>query len=132
MAGYVGKDLYLAFAGTVLDTDFRTFSPSEEIGLVDQSAGADTGSTWLTTLVTGTAGFAIVIQAADTTTWGAIVPGTEGTLEWGEEGTAAGKPRHYVNAIAVSREKVVDYGDVVIANATFRYSQQTVVTDTTY
>jgi hypothetical protein len=132
MAGYVGKDLYLSFDGTVLDTDFRSFNPSEEIGLVDQSAGADTGSTWLTTLITGTAAAAFVLQAADTATWGVLTPGSEGTLEWGEEGTASGKPRHYINAIVVSREKTIDYGDVVICNSTFRYSAQTGVTDTTY
>lgn len=132
MGGFVGKDLYLAFDGTVLDTDFRSFNPSEEIGMVDQSAGADTGSTWLTTLITGTASSAFVLQSADTTTWGALSPGSEGTLEWGEEGTASGKPRHYINAIVVSREKAIDYGDVVICNATFRYSSQNGVTDTTY
>ena len=81
MAGTTGSALYLAFDSTVLDTDYRSFSPSEEIGLVDQSAGSDTNRTYLTTLKDGTASATIVIQSEDTTTWGALVPGTEGTLE---------------------------------------------------
>ena len=56
MAGYTGSALYLLFSGTTLSTDYRAFSDSEEIGMVDQSAGADTERTYLTTLKDGTAG----------------------------------------------------------------------------
>jgi len=130
MAGITGSALYLAFGGVVLDTDYRSFGPSEEVGVVDQSAGADTARTYLTTLTDGTGSSAIVLQASDTTTWGAVALKTEGTLEWGEEGTTAGLPRHYVNAIVTGRSKDISYADVIIATIAWQYSGA--VTDTTY
>ena len=130
MAGITGTALYLLFAGNVLDTDYRSFGPSEEIGTVDQSAGADTVRTYLTTLKDGTATVSLVLQSADTTTWGYVVPGTEGSLEWAEEGTVAGKPRHYANAIVMSREKGMEYADLVTMDVGFQFSGA--VTDTTY
>ena len=130
MAGITGSALYLKFGDTVLDTDYRAFGPSEEIGLVDQSAGADTERTYLTTLKDGTATATIVIQAGDTTTWGAVAPGTEGTLEWGEEGTANGKPKHTVNAIVTGREKSIEYADLIVADITWQFSGA--ITDSTY
>ena len=132
MAGVTGSALYLAFGSgtTVLDTDYRNMSPDESIGLVDQSAGADADKTFLTTLKEGSASATIVIQAADTTTWGALVPGSEGTLEWAEEGTAATKPRHYVNAIVKRRRKAVQYADLLVADVEWQFSGA--VTDTTY
>ena len=38
MAGFTGKDLYLKFGTTVLDTDYRSMAPAEEIGLVGAKA----------------------------------------------------------------------------------------------
>lgn len=131
MAGFTGSALYLAFGGTVLDTDYRAFSAAEEIGVVDQSAGSDTARTYLTTLQDGTATATIVIQSDDTTTWGAVDIGTSGTLEWGEEGTTAGNMRHYVtSAIVVSREKKVEFADLVVGDVVWQFSAA--VTDTTY
>jgi len=130
MAGITGSGLYLKFGDTVLDTDYRAFSPSEEIGVVDQSAGSDTSRTYLTTLKDGKASVTIVIQAGDTTTWGAVDIGTEATLEWGEEGTDAGDPKHTVNAIVTSREKSMEYADLIVADVAFQYSGD--VADDTY
>lgn len=130
MAGITGSALYLKFGSTALNTDYRAFGPSEEIGIVDQSAGADTARTYLTTLEDGTASSTIVIQSEDTTTWGAVDIGTEATLEWGEEGTAAGKPKHTANAIVTGRAKSVDYADLVVADITWQFSGA--VADSTY
>lgn len=130
MPGSTGAALYLLWDGTVLDTDYRSFSESEEIGMVDQSAGADLNRTYLTELKDGTASTTIVVQASDTTTWGALVPGGEGTLEWGDEGTASGKPRSYVNAILKSREKSMEYADLIVADIEWQMSGA--ITDDTY
>ena len=132
MAGITGKDLYLAFGGTVLDTDYRSFGDSREMALVDQAAGSDTARTYLTTLQDGTATATIVIQVGDTATWDALAEGTGGTLEWGEEGSTAGKPSHKVWSIVQSREKTMDYDDLVVADITWQYSQVAGVTDSTY
>lgn len=130
MAGVTGTGLYLLFDGSTLSTDFRSFSASEEIGVVDQSAGADANRTYLTELKDGSASATIVIQSADTATWGVVAVGEEGSLEWGREGTVAAKPRSYANAIVTSREKTVEYDDLVVADIEWQFSGA--VTDTTY
>lgn len=130
MAGYTGTALYLAFNGTVLDTDYRSLGPEESIDTVEQSAGADTNKTYLTLLKDGTTSTSIVAQAADTITWGAVAPGEEGTLEWAEEGTTPGNQRHYVNAIVLSRTKTIEYAGLVMADISWQFSGA--VTDDTY
>lgn len=130
MAGYTGSALYLAFNGTVLDTDYRAFNPSEDGDLSDVSAGADANRTYVTNLKDGTASGTILVQADDTTIWGAVAVFAEGTLEWAEEGTAAGKPRHHVNAIVTGRNKTAEYASEVTADISWQFSGA--VTDTTY
>jgi len=130
MTDHTGTALYCTFGGVVLDTDYRSFSASEETGVVDASGGSDANRTYLTTLLDGTASITIKIQAADTTTWGGVAPQTSGTLEWATEGTAAAKPRHYVQAIVLSREKSMEYADLVVGDVEFQLNGA--VTDTTY
>ena len=130
MASYTGTALYVIFDSTVLNTDYKSFSESEEGGVVDASAGADANRTYLTTLKDGTASITINVQASDTTTWGGVAPLTGGTLEWAPEGTAAGQPRHYVTAIVLSREKSMEFEDLVVADLEFQFNGA--VSDTTY
>ena len=128
--GITGKELYLAFKSVVLDTDYRSFSGSETGELADQTAGADANRTYLPTVKDGTFTTTILVQTDDTTTWGAVAVHGEGTLEWAEEGTAAGNMRHYVNAIVTDRTKSGEYADVVVADITWQFSGA--CTDTTY
>jgi hypothetical protein len=130
MAAITGKNLYLDFGGTVLDTDYRSFSQSEEMGLVDASAGSDANRTYLTTLKDGTASTTIVYQASGTLVWDALVPGTNGTLTWAEEGTTSGKSKHTVWATVVSREKSMEYADLAVADIEFQFNSA--VSDTAY
>ena len=128
--GALGKAAYIAFKGTALNTNFRTFSHAETIDLVDQSAGSDTNKTYLTALKDGTSPLTFKYKAGDTAQWGLVALGAEGTLECGAEGTAAGKPRSYVNAIVQSRTKSMTYNDLVVVDISFQYSGG--VTDSTY
>lgn len=133
MAEYTGNDLYLSFAGTTVHADFREFSASEEIDLVDASAGADVAKTYLTALEDGTASLTLLDQTggtAATAMWQLMDKGAEGSLIWAPEGTATGKPKHYVNAIVSSRERSMPYDDVV--ELTFEFQFSGVVTDTVY
>ena len=130
MAAITGQNLYMAFNGTVLDTDYRDFAANRAIGTVDASAGADADRTFLTTLREGDGSIAIIRQASDTTTYGALLPGTEGTFEWAEEGTTAGLARHYVNAIVTGLNEPQSYEDLVMVEVSFLFSGA--VTDTTY
>jgi len=128
--GALGAAAYIAFKGTELDTNFRTFSQAESIDLVDQSAGSDTSKTYLTALADGTSPLTFKYKAGDTAQWGLVALGAEGTLECGAEGTAAGKPRSYVNAIVQNRTKAISYNDLIVVDVTFQYSGD--VSDSTY
>lgn len=133
MAEFTGKNLYLAFDGTAVNADFREFSEDEEVGTVDASAGSDVARTYLTTLEDGTASLTLLLQedgTAATDPWQLMDKGNEGTLEWGPEGTATGKPKHTVNAIVTSRGKSVPYDDVV--EMTFNFQFSGVVSDSAY
>ncbi len=130
MAEYVGSTLYLKFGSTTLQSDFRSFEPNESIDTVDSSAGSDTFKTKLTTLKDGKATVELVDQTAGTVLWAAVVPGTSGTLEWGPEGTATNKPKHYCDAIVTSRTKTVPYSDIVVLK--IEWAMNGAVTDTVY
>lgn len=128
--GVTGKDLYLAFAGTVLDTNYRAFNTAEGIGTVDQSAGSDSAETHLTTLENGDASTTIKVKSGDTAIKNDLSVGNEGSLEWAWEGTAAGKPRHYVNAIVTGYTPSGSYNDLVTVDVSWLFSGD--VSDGTY
>jgi len=130
--GATGTGMYLKFVSTVLSTNYRSYSTSDKMGLVDQSAGNDSGSTYLTTLRDGSMQTSVKHKAGDTAVWAAMAPGTEGTLEWGEEGTAAGKPKHTVNAYVQSRQQAANYNDLIIVDLQFQFSDDSGVNDDTY
>jgi hypothetical protein len=133
MTKYTGANLYVKFKTTVLSGEFRSFEVSEEIDLVDQTTGDDVAKTYLTAKEDGDASFESLNQTGatgGTAEWAAVDIGAEGTLEWGPEGTASGKPKHWVNAIVKNRKRAFPYDDVIKLNAEFQYSG--VVTDTVY
>ena len=128
--GTTGKNYYILWASKILSVDYRTTDTDEDMGTVDQSAGADTDRTFLTTLKGGGKKYTGKHDAGDTTLWYALKPGTTGTLEWGEEGTTAGYPRHKVNAIVTNRHRGAAYDGLVVIDASWIYSGA--VTDDTY
>jgi len=121
MAAITGKNMYLKFGGTTLNTDYRTFSNGRSIDKVDASAGADTFKTYLTTLKDGTLAATIIAQAADTTTRGTLVPGTGGSLEYGLEGTTSGKQKVlYTTAFVENANVSASYADLVVIDITWQ------------
>ena len=131
-AGIIGKNLYLCFGSTVLDTDYRAFGESETGEVVDISAGSDTYKTYLTTLADGTATATIMLQSgtAFTAVWEALKPLTEGTLTWAPEGTATSQQKHTVNSFITKREKAMEFADIVVCDIGWQFSGS--VTDGTY
>lgn len=121
---------YIKFGATVLSSDWRTFTPQEEVGLADASAGNDTNRTYLTTLKDGKASLELVAQAAGTAVWNALAPGVTGTLEWAPEGTATGKQKHSVPAIVMSRQAEQPFDDLTVYKVDFQFNGA--VTDTVY
>lgn len=134
MAEYVGKSLYLLWNGTDLSAHFRSFNPSESADVEDGSAGSDTHRIYYTTLIDGNASAEFVAQSgtAGTVLWNALAPNTEGTLEWGPEGTAASSPRRYVNAVLTMRDEDIAYDGIVVWNIEWQYSAASGPTYTTY
>ena len=116
MAEFTGSALYVKFVTTVLSSRYRNHEENEEVALVDKSAGSDTARTYLKTLEDGTASLEVLAEAGGSALWAAVDKGAEGTLEWGEEGTASTKPKHTVNAIVKSRKRTNVYEDVVKLN----------------
>ena len=129
---HTGKNAFLQFGTTVLDTDYRSFGETETGGVVDASAGADANRTYLTTLKDGTATGTIVIQAgtAGTLVWAAVAPLTDDTLWWSAEGSGAGTQIHYVWAVVTERRKSMEYADLVIVDLAWQFNSA--VTDTKY
>ena len=132
MAGYVGKNAYIAFGGTAITADYRTFEWSEEAGVVDASAGTDAYVVQLTTQITGNASLTMrgISGTAGTATWNALANNTEGTLEFAPEGTATGNRKLQVNAIVSSRVDTMAYNNVAEWNINWIFNGQ--VTDTQY
>ena len=123
MPGMTGIAGWIKFGSTVLSTDYRAFSPTETGDVVDASAGADTGRTYLTTLKDGTATASLALQTgAGTLIWNAVAPLTDDTLWWAEEGSSAGKQIHSVWAIVTERRKSMGYADLVMADVTWQFS----------
>jgi hypothetical protein len=130
--GITGKNAYIAFGGTVLSSNYRTLSTEDSIGTVDQSAGSDAGITMLTTLRDGSFSLELKRPTGGTTNWITLVPGQEGTLEVGPEGTATNSPKMTVNVILTSRSTPVTYNDIVIDTLNFAHDDSTGVVWTSY
>jgi hypothetical protein len=114
----------------VLSADSRKFTVDEEVEIVDGSAGSDSYKPKYATQFDATANVELVGQTGGTVLWAAVAPASSGTLEWGPEGTATGKPRHYAIAIVSKRTKDIPYDDVVTLNIDFDISGT--ITNTAY
>jgi len=109
MTAYTGSALdvkWIDTSGTLtLTGDQTAFDYAPSIDLVDQSAGADTNKTYLTTLKDGKASLNCLFQAG-TVAGGTIMAsrlteGVNGTIVWSPEGTAASKPKYTMPAISM-------------------------------
>lgn len=125
MTAYTGKNLVLKFKGVAIESDYRSFEPSEEIGAEDASAGSDVARTYLTTLTDGKASLTMrsIGGTAGTALWvTTFALGAEGTLEWMPQGTASNNRRSYVNAIVTGKGETNAYAGVVEWTVDWQYS----------
>lgn len=114
MAHYTGKDLYIEFAGESFNTDYRSLSVDRQIDTVEVSAGADTDKSYLTTLRDATFSVTYVDENASGTVVNAtLYEGAYGTLTWGPEGTASGKPKFSCAAWVTSVTAGLEYATEV-------------------
>src|SRR5512146_77122 len=114
MAEFAGSALYLKFGSVALSADHRAFSTSETQETIDATAGSDTYEQTIPRFTTATGHATLVAQTAGSVLWAAIAPGTQGTLEWGPEGTAAGKQKFTAGTATVTtRNRDFPYDNVV-------------------
>lgn len=118
------NDIYISFRGQAMRADYTNFSVSQKIDTVDVSAGVDDDKTYKPALKdvsfslelynTGTAGSAI--QSA-------LQPdGTEGTLIYGPQGTAAGKPKYECLAYSTGYDDSYPFADGAKISVTLQRS----------
>jgi hypothetical protein len=108
MTRYLGKNLdvkWIDGSGTITISGNQTaFDYTPSIALVDQTAGADTNKTYLTSVKDGKASLSALFHGGTVTggtvTTSRLAEGTEGTLIWSPEGTASGKPKYTIPAIS--------------------------------
>ena len=107
--------------GTIaLDTDYRSFQPNDSIDSYDQSAGKDAYKTFVLGQKDGSYSYTGILQSGGTVVVNALAVGTSGTLIYGEEGTAVGKPKRSVPAYVSSFSKNVQYNALIEISVTFQ------------
>lgn len=118
MTTFSGSAAYLAWlwnGGTaVLNSDYRQFDWTPSLALIDSTAGADGFREYLAgTGEGGDISLSMVAQEGGTALIGALGRGNEGTLLYGPEGTATGKPKFLIPAISKGPAYSQPYDDVV-------------------
>lgn len=122
---YVGDNVVVLFdtggATYTLTGDQTSWSVSWTIQSADVTAGTDGGveekptlqdiTSSLTTFHLGTAGTAV---------WAAVYPGVEGTIRYGPQGTASGKPKGQFRAFVQSKPIEIPFNEGVTRQVDFR------------
>ncbi len=125
MAELTGAGLYAKWSTlsgtTTVNTDFRTFSKTGEMGEADKTAGADTQKTFIKTTSDG-AVTSTFLHDGGTTNWVEFTEGLAGTLVWGEAGTANNAPKHTMPAWIKTTNMDTPYDNVELWNVTWRPS----------
>lgn len=118
MAAFSGSAMYLAWVWTggtaVLNTDFRQFEWTPSLALIESTAGADTFREYISGIGEGgDISLSCVMQSAGTALITALARGNAGTILYGPEGTATGKPKSTIPAISKGPAYSQPYDDVV-------------------
>lgn len=118
MGAFSGSSLYLAwvYSGgtTLLNTDFRQFDWTPTLALIESTAGADSFREFLSGIGEGgDISVTMVMQSGGTALLTALARGTNGTLLYGPEGTATGKPKSSIPAISKGPAYSQPYDDIV-------------------
>lgn len=131
MAKLSGSALYVSFGGTNLSATIRNFEVPEEQEMADATAGADPYRNFVTTVKTIEASCELLVQdhASGTAVHAAVKIGTQGTLLWGLEGTATGKPKGGFLATISKSEKSYPFDDVAVIALTFTNAGTAVLYD---
>ncbi len=132
---FVGSALYaqwITSSSTVtLQTDFRNFTYTPSVDLVDATAGADVVKKNIVSFKGGAITCSQVMQSdLGTTTMAALAEGVSGTMTWGEAGTAVGKPKHTAGFLCTGTTYSTPYNDIVTLDT--NWSQNSARTDSAW
>lgn len=115
MSHYTGKNFYSTFDGGVIGTDYRSVSVDRSVDTAEVTAGADTDKSYIPTLRDATGSITLVDNGVDSAAiYQALYEGAQGTLSWGPEGTATGKPKYTAVVIITSVSTPIEYNAEVI------------------
>lgn len=118
MTAFSGSAMYLAWvwtSGTVtLHGDFRQFDWTPTLSLIDSTAGSDTFREYIGGIGEGgDISLSTVLQTGSTALITALARGNAGTILYGPEGTATGKPKSTIPAISKGPAYSQPYDDIV-------------------
>jgi hypothetical protein len=100
--------------GTVeLQAESRNFNYTESQETIDRTAGSDATRRYLNSFKGATASMTMTAQSDGTALITALKAGVEGTLIFGEAGTATGCPKTTLPARSLGIARSVPYADVV-------------------
>ena len=122
MARYSGRDLYLSYDGTVIDT-VRSVTWSDEADDIDATAAGDSRKFYLAGLIDGSLDVEALDQNDNSNVFNALAPQNVGTAIWGPNGTASGEKKFTAAAVVISREVEAPYDDVVTITSTIRLNE---------
>ena len=122
---YVGDDLevqLLVAGGThILTGDHTTFEVNWSVQSADVTAAKDGGIEEKPTLEDITASLTIFDTAlGGTAIWSNLTPGVEGTIAFGPQGTATGKPKGLFRAFVQGKPISVPFNEGVTRSVEFR------------
>jgi hypothetical protein len=118
-----GKNLYVSFAGVALSGEQRSFDVTLSQETADSTAGADNYRNFVNTVKSIEASLEIVMKEHSTggsAIKAALAAGAEGTLLWGPEGTATGKPKYGFYALISEASETIPFDDVWTKSVTFQ------------
>jgi hypothetical protein len=104
---------------TSLAADSRSVTWQTSIKKVDISAGADTQTTYMSTLKEGAATINLVDQTGGTAIAAALLAGVSGTLTIGPEGTATGKRKVTLPSFSEGAQYTYPYADIAVISCSF-------------
>lgn len=120
---YTGQNMYISFAGVAINTDYKSLSMSETIDTVDITAGSETTRRHIPTISSAEMSFEVfqtdVTSTGGTAIRGVLAVGTQGTLIWGPEGTAANMPKYSCVATITQLDISYPFDGAVEMSATF-------------
>lgn len=129
MSRFSGSALYLAWVhsgGTsLLHSDFRQFSYQPTLSLIDASAGSDSFRQYIAGIGEGgDISLTMVLPQNGTAILSATARATTGTLLFGPEGTATGKPKYTIPAMSKGPAFNQSYDDIVEVTIGFQQTSQ--------